>query len=92
MTEVSKMDIWMMLLSTIRYSIGRTSYMPSMTIDLIKRYSDSLEDHQLAQIKREVEYELRIEEQHKGHMGWECDVQTWKNFVITLDKIIEKRS
>jgi len=90
--NVSRNDLWLMMLSTMRYSFRRTSYLPSAFIDMVKLYQNGLEDHQLKQMREETLAELRVETDIPGYLGMNCDVNTWKNFVITLDKIIEKRS
>lgn len=54
--------LWVMLLSTIRYSIGRYTYMPSVCLEYIKEHGKHLEKFQLLQIESEILRELEREE------------------------------
>lgn len=89
--QVKNQDMWLMLMSTMRYSFRRMTYMPSTLVDMVSEYQEALETHQLEQMKRETLEELKIEEGYPGTIGMKCDVQTWKNFVQVLDDILEKR-
>lgn len=99
---VTPLDMWYLLLDTVRYSFGRMSAAPDDAIRMVLKYSDYLNLHQLKQIAREIDQEL---ERHKrweerpveegenkedrkqgGPMGQDCDVRTW---VVGRDKILE---
>ena len=56
---VSSADLWIMILSTIRYSMGRRTYMPDVCYEIYCRYKDSLTPFQKNQIAEEVRDELQ---------------------------------
>ena len=64
--EIKTIDLWTMLLSTIRYSMGRQTYMPSLCIDMCKMYGHYLSNHQKSQIIREIKREVELYEA----IGW----------------------
>ena len=82
---IDKQDLWVMLLSTIRYSMGRMSYMPSYACDLVLKYKKHLDTEQIEQIYKEVEQEVKIYENAEKTLGMECDHRTWKNFLLTKE-------
>lgn len=85
--HVSELDLWTMLLSTIRYSMGRMTYLPSTCHVLVARYRAHLAPHQLDQIRRELEAELhRVRTANYGDrlLGMKCDDDTWCALVRDL--------
>jgi hypothetical protein len=75
--EINKEDLFVLLLSTVRYSLGRMSYMPSYACELVLKYQEHLTDEQVAQIYEEVTIELESYEKANRFLGMECDHQTW---------------
>ena len=67
--EVSKSDMWIMLMSTIRYSIGRRTYMPGLAGELVIKYENYLSMEQLKQIEREIREEIRMAERCGNTLG-----------------------
>lgn len=57
--EVASVDIWLMLLSTIRYSMGRTSYIVGTCESLLTTYGQAFTASQLRQIDEEINQYLR---------------------------------
>ena len=80
--------MWIMLLSTIRYSMGRRTYMTSLAPELVGRYKKALTDDQLKQIKEEVEKEIKMTESMGKTLGDECDHISWTAFVNQLEEIL----
>ena len=76
---VESLDLWPLLMSTVRYAMGRRSTAPSMAIECVQRYARHLEPEQLAQIASEIRQER--------YLGDECDVRAW----IGLAEWIENR-
>lgn len=90
---VSPLDMWYLLLDTVRYSFGRMTAAPDDAVRMVLKYADYLKLHQLKQIAREINDELLrhkrweerpLEEGEKeedrkqgGPMGQACDVRTW---------------
>lgn len=83
--------LWALLLSSLRYSIKKNSYIASLLPMIIKEHQSSLSVCQLSQMKSEIEEELTIEEEKPGHLGLRCDIQAWKDFATSLEKIIKHR-
>lgn len=72
------------LIASMRYAIGRTSYAPSLISSYIKKYWDKLSYVCRALLQRELQYE--IDQADKGlknkiytydPLGNECDRKTW---------------
>jgi hypothetical protein len=82
--QINVQDLWIMLLSTLRYSMGRQSYMPSYTCDLINQYKNYLSIEQVHQIREELEKELKLYEEMGKTLGDVFDHQMWRKFVEQL--------
>jgi ATP-dependent Lon protease len=95
--KVENKDMWVLLLSTVRYSMGRMTYMSSLAPELVFRYKEYLLKEQLQQIKEEVEKEIECHDALKKDniqtdwLGHECDYNSWKKFVRDLDELLNKR-
>jgi hypothetical protein len=89
---ISLDDLWMMVLSTVRYSMGRRSYIVGWCCDdLLKHYCEYLLDHQIVQIADEIERELRFCEARGETLGTEIDHRRWKEATQWLKEQIELR-
>lgn len=53
-------DIWTLVLCTLRYAMGRRSYITGLACDLVRRYARLLTQEQLAQIATEIRAEIHI--------------------------------
>ena len=89
--EVTEIDLWALLLSTVRYSMGRRTYMTSYAPELVKRYGQNLSKAQLIQIANEVAAELKRETNHSGYLGDSCDVDNWTKFEKDCRKMAERK-
>jgi hypothetical protein len=83
-------DLWIMLLSQLRYAMGRRSYMPSLTADMIERYISHLTFSQREQMLREIQFEIRIHDANAvdglhGHLGGDRDVKVWRDLASYLE-------
>lgn len=72
-------DLWVLLLSSVRYSLGRRSYVVGLTQDLIKKYWTALEPDQLDKIANEVEDWIAQDCREKGY-AWEDRDWNWRDF------------
>jgi len=96
MNKIDKKDMWVLLLSTVRYSMGRMTYMSSLAPELVFRYKDYLNEYQLKQIKEEVEKELEChnvmkkEKIQEDWLGHECDVNSWIKFKNDLEELLKR--
>lgn len=84
--EVTPDDMWLLLLSTIRYSLGRSSYIVSTCRILYDNYKAYLTIEQRRQIAREVDAELRRCEDRWTTLGMEVDHRTWRQLVTHIDQ------
>lgn len=84
MVEVNDAHLWFMLLSTVRYSLHRTSYAPSYAFELMQTYRSALTDEQAGQIRQEIEAELRIADRNGKTVGHACDHETWRKLAAWL--------
>jgi formylmethanofuran dehydrogenase subunit E len=89
--ELVELDAWTMLLSTIRYSFGRRTYMSSLAWELVIRYESYLNSHQLNQIASEIEEELERHHKHGQDMGDPCDVASWEMGAKRVREILAER-
>lgn len=76
--EVNNADLWTLLLSCIRYSMGRRSYITAYAPEMVKRYHQVLSADQLRQIKEEISHELGREFASPGHLGYKIDIENWQ--------------
>lgn len=79
--QVSNEDMWTMLLSTFRYSLGRSTYITGVCVDLFKRYKFALTDMQQKQIVDEVRREISSADLSGRTVGMVCDHDIWRAFV-----------
>ena len=79
-TTVTNQDLWVMLLSTIRYSLGRSTYMPDYCISLYEDYGKFLSQHQRKQILDEIKQAVELAESCNRTVGMKCDHETWLKF------------
>ena len=77
-------DIFIM---AVRYSIGRTTYASISVIDNIKANISFFPTNKLKIILRDVKEDLELYREHL----WDCDVQTWENFIEYLETVINER-
>lgn len=89
-TQVDDQDIWVMLMSTIRYAMGRRDYMPSLCSDLIQKYHSALTAPQLKQIKDEIQEELLKYERFGKTLGDKTDDNSWRALANDIVPLIEK--
>lgn len=83
-------QMWIMLLSTLRYAMGRKSYVTGLAAELVTEHFDMLTEAQRRQIVDEIRQELSIAQSVQG--GWlgdEADHAMWKRTADELEKHIE---
>ena len=75
--RVRRDDLWLMLLSMVRYSMGRSSYIVGTTRTALARHGRDLEPHQRAQVVREIREALAERERFGETLGAETDHREW---------------
>ena len=83
-------DLWPLLLHDVRYSMHRRSMAPSSCRDHLRAYARHLTRHQIEQIAREVDRELRIAADHGYTVGDDCDHLTWMGVVRDLRELLRE--
>jgi len=81
---VSPRDVWLLLLSQVRYALGRSTYIVGCTYDAYHRYKGSLRRAQRLQIAQEIEAQLHLDESHGRTTGMKCDHDVWKRLVADI--------
>lgn len=84
-------DMWILLLSTVRYSMGRQTYMSSLAWELVDTYNLALTDDQLRQVITEIQDELTRYEAMGTFLGSEIDHRSWQKGVTRLSQILHER-
>jgi len=84
-TYVHNTDLWFMLMGYIRYAMGRMSTAPGIAHNLVRDYGRSLDDRQLEQISQEIVQELTTHERMGKTLGADCDHETWKEVVKSIE-------
>jgi len=81
-------DVWVLLLSTVRYSMGRQTYMSSLAPEMALRYAAALTSKQVEQMRDEVLNELNTCEKAGQTLGGDMDHRSWKKFAEDLSGLL----
>ena len=84
-------DLFTLLLSTVRYSLGRRTYMSTEAPELVCKYGSSLEYWQLQQIADEIDRVLTEYERAETTLGDRCDHESWRRGVERMREMLEQR-
>lgn len=79
-TKSGHKDYGLVVLCAIRYCFGRMTYMPDIVIDYVKEHWADLKQRDQDIILRDVGEELVREDRSPGWLGYEVDVQKWRDF------------
>ncbi len=78
---ISKKDLRLTILGCFRYTLGRMTYMPSHTLEVIKSCQE---------IFNEQDWKIFIEEINDcEHLGMDCDKRTWNELKEFAEKKME---
>jgi hypothetical protein len=88
--EIAPEDLWVMFLSTIRYSMGRRTYMSGYCEMMYKSYSKYLNKEQKVQIAHEIRLEVERCELSKKTLGGEVDHRYWKNLWHQIEREVQE--
>lgn len=83
--EIYKADLWPMLLSAIRYAMGRRSYIVGMVTEWVKQYAPLLAAENLDQIRREIVEELTRCENMGRTLGDPMDHAAWRDLAKWIE-------
>lgn len=85
--EVNAADMYALLCGTVRYSLGRTSYVVGETDVLVRKYAHLLDAGMMRVIHKSI---IRHGELGYGY-GSDDDQRTWTNLAAFLEEAIAKR-
>ena len=78
-------DLKDMIMCALRYSLGRRTYITSLTADFIRRYPELIDDRVKAVMLRDLEEYFRKRE--FCDIDDECDFNTWKSLYNWLERL-----
>ncbi len=84
--EVKDDDLGLMLACTVRYAMGRRSYIVGTAADFVRTYQAALRKDQIAQLGREVREKLAWYESDGHPMGDDVDHRRWQHFAEWCDE------
>ncbi len=83
MVEVRN-DLYLMLVSTLRYSMGRQTYMVAETCRLVQKYWKFMDAGMREVLIRDLAQELERVEQRGNFLGSDFDHNDWATLLINL--------
>lgn len=79
-------DLKDMIISALRYALGRRTYITSETVEFIKRYPELIDKRVKGVMLKDLEEYFQKRETFK--FDDECDFNTWKSLYNWLERII----
>lgn len=80
-------DFQLILISAVRYCFRRETYMPSTTVDFVRRHIDCIDDKTLVVMIRDIETEFS----HQPLFGTMPEKPLWEAFFKYLKQVQEER-
>lgn len=85
--EVRPDEFYMMLMCSVRYALGRSTYVVQEVADLVKKYGPLLSLSQRSRLLADVREKLEQARVWSGAIGEEVDHRIWQNLVDFLDQL-----
>lgn len=76
--QVARDHLFSMLVSSVRYAMGRASYITSLTCGMVTAYAKHLHQHEVEVIARDIAEGLDHAVHKGGYLGMRCDHNDWK--------------
>jgi len=97
MTQTSRLEVpvsqvYTFLVCSVRYSLGRMSYIVSDIADLCLQYGKYLEPSQRDIIKRDISEALKEAESREDFCGMEMDHRTWMRCLSGLEALGDQKA
>lgn len=70
-----------MLISTVRYSLGRATYMVGVTCDMVREYAHKIPRASLQVLLRDIATEIDRHERDGRILGHDMDHREWKRLL-----------
>lgn len=89
--KVNYSDFQDLIISQVRYSLGRMTMAPLTTSDIVKFHMKDLSENTIEIIRKDIL--SRIQDHDKGiiSIGWDCDYKTWSNLLKFIDEFKIKK-
>lgn len=85
MPTIGNQDLFTLLLCSVRYAMGRQSYIVGEICNLVEHYASALTEDQLELIKNDVSREIKNYEDRGEILGAMIDHKQWKSLVTFLE-------
>ena len=87
MIEVSKDNLGALLVCSVRYAMGRQSYMVGLICDLVRKHIGAVDKNTINTISRDISTELERCERSGELLGAQMDHDEWSRLLgdITVD-------
>lgn len=85
---LTRTDFEILLISAFRYSLGRSSYVPSVIIDIIENNTKQVRESTLKLFINEIEERKRI---GLNSLGMSVDIESWLGLQEKLKEYIESK-
>lgn len=79
-------DIACLIICSVRYAMGRMTYVPHEVSDIVKKTLPELRDDTLVILDRDIRREL-----DRGNYGMDCDLQMWQNLLKRIKQEMQDR-
>lgn len=83
---LTRTDFEILLISAFRYSLGRSSYVPSVLINIIENNKEQIREATLGLFIREIEERKRL---GLDSLGMSIDIELWLDLQERLMEYIE---
>lgn len=85
---LSRTDFEILLMSAFRYALGRSSYVPSVIIDIIENNKEQVRESTLKLFVDEIEERKRI---GLDSLGMSVDIESWLGLQERLKKYVASK-
>lgn len=85
--EVPQDTLFVLLSCSVRYALGRRSYVVSEVADLCLKYAAELSEAQRGVIVKDIREALKAAESYGVHVGMAMDHEVWQNCLASLEAL-----
>lgn len=93
MIKISADHLGWLLLCSMRYAIGRRTYAPSMTCDIIREHWKKLQQKDRDLLQRDLKEQVLYADKYDPERGiagkWlgsACDEKTWRDMLVWMEE------
>lgn len=81
---LNNQEFFVLIVSAVRYAMGRATYVVGETCDIVKKHLAVLTPEQKQMLARDIEDEIKRAEREGKILGMSLDHAEWSNLVIAL--------